>query len=89
MEEAYALEKPHLAPLPILPEPFDLVVTRTVAPDCTLAFEGRAYSVPFVHVGAAVEVRGCAARVHVMDRPIKSTRSSAKLVHLSEHGSRA
>ncbi len=66
VEEAFSLEKPHLAPLPILPEPFDLVVTRTVAHDCTIAFEGRSYSVPFVHVGAAVEVRGCAARVQIL-----------------------
>lgn len=63
---AFATEQPHLAPLPILPEPFDLVATRPVALDCTIAFEGRAYSVPFVFVGQAVEVRGCAGKVQIL-----------------------
>ena len=45
-------------PLPVLPEPFDLAVTRTVQRDCTVNFEGRSYSVPFVLTGLAVEVRG-------------------------------
>jgi hypothetical protein len=66
VEEAFAIEQPHLAPLPILPEPFDLVGTRTVAIDCMIPFEGRAYSVPFVHVGQPVEVRGCAGRVQIL-----------------------
>jgi transposase len=68
VEEAFELEKPHLAPLPILPEPFDVVVTRVVGIDCMVAFEGRSYSVPFAHVGQAVEVRGCASRVQVLAR---------------------
>jgi len=33
VEEAFAAERPLLSPLPILPEPFDLVVTRTVSLD--------------------------------------------------------
>jgi transposase len=64
--EAWAAEKPHLAPLPILPEPFDVVVTRPVSDDCLVSFEGRQYSVPFRYVGRRVEVRGCAGRVHVL-----------------------
>jgi Mu transposase, C-terminal domain len=34
--------------------------------DCTVSFEGRTYSVPFVHCGLAVEVRGCAEVVQVL-----------------------
>jgi hypothetical protein len=44
--EAWQAERPLLAALPMLPEPFDLAVTRTVAPDCTVGFEGRR-AVPF------------------------------------------
>lgn len=51
-----------------MPEPFDVVVTRRVAIDCTVAFEGRSYSVRFFHVGQAVEVRGCAGRVQILAR---------------------
>jgi hypothetical protein len=40
-------------------------VTRAVAVDCTLAFEGRRYSVPFGWVGQQLEVRGCARTVQV------------------------
>ena len=64
--EAWAAEKPHLAPLPILPEPFDVVVTRPVSDDCLVSFEGRQYSVPFRYVGRRVEVRGGAGRVHIL-----------------------
>jgi hypothetical protein len=49
----------------VLPEPFDLAVTRTVQRDCTVGFEGRSYSVPFVLCGLAVEVRGCCGTVQV------------------------
>jgi transposase len=64
--EAYVLEKPHLAALPILPEPFDVVVARDVSHDSLVAFEGRAYSVPFAWAGQRVEVRGCAGRVQIL-----------------------
>lgn len=64
--ESWEREVPHLRPLPILPEPFDVVVTRRVRRDCTVAFEGRTYSVPFSLVGQDVEVRGCAGRVQVL-----------------------
>ena len=63
--EAWEQEKRHLQPLPILPEPFDVVVTRAVAKDCTVAFEGRRYSVPFGLLGQRVELRGCARVVQV------------------------
>jgi transposase len=64
--EAWQQEKPYLSAVPILPEPFDLVVTRTVGPDCTVAFESRSYSVPFHLMGRRVEVRGCAEVVQVL-----------------------
>jgi hypothetical protein len=64
--EAWEDEKGFLAPLPVLPEPFDLVATRRVGVDCLVAFEGRSYSVPFALVGEAVEVRGCAERIQIL-----------------------
>ena len=64
--EAWTAELPFLSALPILPEPFDLVVTRSVAADCTVAFEGRRYSVPFAYLDRRVEVRGCAQVVQVV-----------------------
>jgi hypothetical protein len=48
-----------------LPKPFDIAVTRVVADDCTIGFEGRRYSVPFAHLSRRVEVRGCAQSVQV------------------------
>ena len=55
-----------LAPVPILPEPFDLAVTRPVHRDCLVHFEGRSYSVPFRYAGRRVEVRGCSGRVQIL-----------------------
>lgn len=52
--------------LPVLPEPFDTVVTRRVHRDCTVNFEGRTYAVPFHLVGREVEVRGASGRVQVL-----------------------
>jgi len=63
--EAWQEEKRFLAATPLLPEPFDVAVTRTVAPDCTVAFEARRYSVPFAHVGRIVTVHGCSRVVQV------------------------
>lgn len=63
---AWDAERPLLAPLPLLPDPFDAVATRPVGIDALVSFEGRQYSVPFRLVGSRVEVRGCADRVHVM-----------------------
>lgn len=63
---AWDAERPLLSPLPILPEPFDSVVTRRVSQDCLVSFEGRQYTVPFSWVGQRVEVRGAMARVQVV-----------------------
>ncbi len=64
--ESWQEEIPFLGPLPILPEPFDVVVTRPVNVDCTVRFEGRNYPVPFRYVGTRVEVRGCAGKVQLL-----------------------
>ena len=64
--ESWEEEKRLLRPLPLLPEPFDVAVTRPVRRDCTVAFEGRSYTVPFAHVGREVEVRGGAGTVQVV-----------------------
>jgi transposase len=64
--EAWEAEKNDLAALPILPEPFDVVVTRPVGGDCLVAFEARQYSVPFYLVKTRVEVRGCAREVQIL-----------------------
>jgi len=62
---SYEAERAFLAPLPLLPEPFDVAVVRGVHADCTLAFEGRRYSVPFRFAGQTVEVHGCATTVQI------------------------
>lgn len=64
--DSWQAERRHLAPLPILPQPFDTVATRTVSDDCLVSFEGRQYSVPFAWVGQAVELRGCAGTVQIL-----------------------
>jgi len=66
VEESWERELGQLAPLPLLPEPFDVVVTRPVHHDATVRFEDRTYTVPFALVGQRVEVRGCAGRVQVL-----------------------
>jgi hypothetical protein len=63
--EAWEAEKAYLGAVPVLPEPFDVAVTRLVDEDCTVAFEGRRYSVPFVWLDRRVEVRGCDRVVQV------------------------
>ncbi|MBC7360392.1 MAG: IS21 family transposase [Desulfacinum sp.] len=64
--EAWRRERFYLSPVPLLPDPFDLVATRRVQLDCTVGFEGRRYSVPFEFVERMVEVRGCARTVQVL-----------------------
>jgi hypothetical protein len=66
VQESWEHELERLAPLPILPEPFDVVVTRPVHRDCMVLFENHSYPVPFVHVGQTVEVRGCASKVQIL-----------------------
>ena len=64
--ESWQRELERLRPLPLLPEPFDVVVTRTVGSDCTIPFEGRSYTVPFAYAEEPVEVRGCAEKVQIL-----------------------
>lgn len=63
--EARRAEQPALLPLPVLGEPFDVIVARRVARDALVSFEGRQYSVPFAWVGRDVEVVGTAHHVVV------------------------
>jgi transposase len=64
--QAWEEERRHLAPLPILPQPFDHVATREVGADGLVHFEGRQYSVPFPQVGRRVELRGAAGVVQIL-----------------------
>jgi transposase len=66
VQDSWQEELPRLRPVPLLPEVFDVAVTRAVHADCTVNFEGRAYSVPFRLCGLSVEARGCAATVQVV-----------------------
>lgn len=63
VEEALAAERAVLQPVPMVGEPFDVVVARRVSRDCLVSFEGRRYSVPFAWVGRTLEVRGTAQHV--------------------------
>lgn len=63
--EARRAEQRALLPLPVVGEPFDLIVARRVHRDALVSFEGRQYSVPFVWVGRDVEVLGTARHVVV------------------------
>jgi hypothetical protein len=66
--ESWEDERRFLQPLPILPEPFDVAVTRTVRPDCMVSFENRSYPVPFEYAKEQVEVRGCSGSVQILAR---------------------
>lgn len=66
VEESWQAELERLADLPILPEPFDVVVTRPVHQDCMVRFEDRLYPVPFRYAGSSVEVRGCSCKVQIL-----------------------
>lgn len=66
VRESWQEELLHLKPVPVLPEPFDIAVTRPVHKDCTIRFEGRTYAVPFRFAGRSVEVRGCSGRVQIL-----------------------
>jgi hypothetical protein len=63
VREAWQAERTQLQPLPVLSEPFDVVVTRKVHRDCLVSFEGRRYSVPFRWVGRLVDVWGTQSHV--------------------------
>jgi hypothetical protein len=64
--ESWEAERSRLRPLPILPEPFDIAVTRPVHDDCLVYFEGRSYQVPYRYWRQRVEVRGCASTVQIV-----------------------
>jgi transposase len=66
VQESWERELERLAPLPILPEPFDVVVTRPVHKDCMVLFENHSYPVPFTYAAQTVEVRGCAGTVQIL-----------------------
>jgi transposase len=67
VQASWQAEQARLRPLPpVLPLAFDVARTRPVQKDCTVNFEGRSYSVPFVLCGLQVEVRGCAEVVQVL-----------------------
>lgn len=66
VQSSYERERERLAPLPLLPEPFDVAVTRPVGRDGMVRFESREYAVPFRYVGQRVEVRGCAGQVQIL-----------------------
>ena len=66
VEASWRQELERLQPLPILPEPFDIAVTRPVHKDCTVRFEERCYPVPFQWVGQRLEVRGCHEKVQIL-----------------------
>jgi transposase len=63
--QAWEQERPLLGELVTLPRPFDVVVSRQVAHDCTVRFEGRSYSVPFALLGREVEIYGCSGEVEI------------------------
>jgi transposase len=65
--DSWLAERALLGALPeTLPEPFDVALTRQVGIDGLVSFEARQYSVPFVYVRTAVEVRGCATTVQIL-----------------------
>lgn len=66
VHDAWQAELPALAPLPVLPVPFDHIASRRVGTDGLVAFEGRQYSVPFAYLGRQVEIRGGAGVVQVL-----------------------
>jgi transposase len=64
--ESLLQERALLRPLPDrLPEIFDACVVQAVSRDCLVRFEGRQYSVPFVHAMERVEVRGYDGQVRI------------------------
>ncbi len=63
---AWEEEQLYLRSANILPEVFDVAVSRPVHRDCTVNFENRTYRVPFRFCGLAVEVRGCAEKVQIV-----------------------
>jgi transposase len=68
IREAWEAEQPLLRQIPVpMPEPFDLIRSCPVHPDCRVHFEGRTYDIPFPYVGTTIEARGCALVVQFVD----------------------
>jgi transposase len=65
VHDSWRAECEQLRPVPLLPEPFDVAVTRPVGRDCLVWFEGRQYGVPFRYARTQVELRGCAGVVQI------------------------
>ncbi len=64
--ESLLEERKVLRPLPpVLPEILDACVVQQVSRDCLVRFEGRQYSVPFIHALQRVEVRGYPGQVRI------------------------
>jgi transposase len=66
VEASWLGEQRYLRPLGILPEVFDVAVSRPVHKDCTVNFENHTYNVPFTLMGRTVEVRGCTEVVQIL-----------------------
>lgn len=57
--ESLRQEKEALRPLPVvMPEPFEVALTRKVRGDATVSFEGHTYSLPFRYTAHLIEIRG-------------------------------
>lgn len=78
--EAWEHELPLLGELETLPRPFDVVVSRRVAQDCTVRFEGRTYSVPFALVGQEVEIYGYAGEIDLLSK-VRGELASCGITH--------
>ena len=65
VHQSWRAECERLRPVPLLPEPFDVAVSRPVGRDCLVWFENRQYAVPFRYAGTSVEIRGCAGVVQI------------------------
>ena len=78
VREALEAERARLQPVPLMSEPFDVVVPRRVARDCLVCFEGRRYSVPFTWVGREVEVMGTLTHVSIRGNGMELARYPRK-----------
>lgn len=89
VREAWEAERACLQPMPLMSEPFDVVVARRVTRDCLVCFEGRRYSVPFTWVGRQVEILGTLTHVSIRGDGLELARYPRKTRELlllqSEH----
>lgn len=89
VREALEAERAQLQPMPLMSEPFDVVVARRVQRDCLVCFEGRRYSVPFPWVGRQVEIVGMLTQISIRGDGVELARHPRKTRELlllqSEH----